>query len=561
MPFLSWTLSQACRQTKSIPGQLKNLYDRGCDASIPELENALEVVLERLDVLYVVIDAVDESSPRDDLLRLIATMVFDQRFQKVKILATSRPYLEIELVFSGISKSISMSNPWVTADIRQMVRSRLATSYRLKRWLHFHKDIEDTLVDRSAGMYAHVLTLQSQVPMLTSSTRFHWVECQIQAIERLRDISKLQSTLDSLPRDLAETYTRIIDEIPENAREFVRLVLIWVIGHREAPWISGQEGINADLLVSAVEHDLFGPGSYTAKEPRIFDVEYLRDLCACLLTFRPVPTTAPDSLEIEDEHPTPPMGGNDCTGYIVSTSHYSVVEFLQSSYIQNSQFPVSLFYLPPETIRPAFATSVLRQSLDATPHGTGTDWKTDREAYCLVLGCALDGRVEGQSEENDKIVNLLVQYLTPSNPHFCRFVGIQARIAVDIVAGNVYYLRDLPTRFFPTSTLESNNTRDDAAGCRKTAEALLTMLLLLSTCRNTSLMAECIGQLIQSSGRQAADLLQTKVSGSITRGGWTNPEDHGQFLYGTYEGKFEGTVREVVNRLDVLGDVLELAEF
>jgi len=87
---LSWTVSQACRQTNWIPRQLKGLYDRGCDASIPELENFLEIVLERFEVLYLVIDAVDESAPREDLLGLIATMALDKRFQKIKTLATSR---------------------------------------------------------------------------------------------------------------------------------------------------------------------------------------------------------------------------------------------------------------------------------------------------------------------------------------------------------------------------------------------------------------------------------------------------------------------------------------
>ncbi|KAK3385296.1 vegetative incompatibility protein het-e-1 [Podospora didyma] len=151
-PFLSWVLGQVCRQTRWVPRQLEDLYDRGWEASIPELENILEIVLERLDVLYIVIDAVDESCPREDLLGLIATMVLDKRFRKIRMLATSRPYYDIERLFSGISASISMSNTLVDADIRSFVHTKIAASRRLKRWRHLHAEIEEVLVKKAEGM-------------------------------------------------------------------------------------------------------------------------------------------------------------------------------------------------------------------------------------------------------------------------------------------------------------------------------------------------------------------------------------------------------------------------
>jgi hypothetical protein len=131
---------------------LKDLHDRGCEASIPELENVLETVLEKLDVFYLVIDAVDESNPRQDLLNLIATLAVDKRFQKVRILATSREHSDIERLFSGVSTSMSMSNPWANDDIRRFVHARLASSNRLRRWKHLHNGMEDALVSKAQGM-------------------------------------------------------------------------------------------------------------------------------------------------------------------------------------------------------------------------------------------------------------------------------------------------------------------------------------------------------------------------------------------------------------------------
>jgi hypothetical protein len=124
----------------------------GCDPSIPELENALESVLTKFKAFYIIIDAVDESSPRDDLLAVITTLAVDKRFYNLKILATSRLYPDIERMFLGVSMNISMSNSSVDVDIRRMVHSRLHTSRRLKRFSHLLDQVEDALVTGAHGM-------------------------------------------------------------------------------------------------------------------------------------------------------------------------------------------------------------------------------------------------------------------------------------------------------------------------------------------------------------------------------------------------------------------------
>lgn len=150
-PFLRWIVSQFCRQAQWIPKLLKELFDQGCNPSIAELENVLEAVLRRFHLCYVIIDAVDESSPREDLIRVIATITLDKRFPNLKILATSRKDLEIERVFRGISIAVSMSNPSVERDIREFVKSKLS-SRRMKRWEHLLGQIEDVLVAGAQGM-------------------------------------------------------------------------------------------------------------------------------------------------------------------------------------------------------------------------------------------------------------------------------------------------------------------------------------------------------------------------------------------------------------------------
>ncbi|KAF5962325.1 hypothetical protein FBULB1_14290 [Fusarium bulbicola] len=262
VPFLSWIISQVCRQISWIPPELKRLHGRGCEPTIADLEQTLGIIMHKVDSLYIVIDAVDESIPREELLSVIETITVDKRFEKIRILATSRQYFDIEQSLGEISESISMSNQMVDADIRRFVHARLRSSRRLKRWHERFDEIEEVLAAMAQGM-------------------FRWAECQIQAIERLRDQSKLQQLLSYRPEDLNETYVRIFEAIPEDVRPLVRCILTWVIGHSQANWIY-HVGVNAKLLLSAVTYEHFG--YETEGQDSIIDLGYLQEICGCLIT-------------------------------------------------------------------------------------------------------------------------------------------------------------------------------------------------------------------------------------------------------------------------------------
>jgi hypothetical protein len=73
----------------------------------------------------VILDAADESKPREDLLRVLRDLVTDVRFSKIRCLVTSRKYIDIEQSLEPISRSIPMSNALVEDDIRRLVHSVL----------------------------------------------------------------------------------------------------------------------------------------------------------------------------------------------------------------------------------------------------------------------------------------------------------------------------------------------------------------------------------------------------------------------------------------------------
>jgi len=152
-PFLRCIVSQLCRQTDFVPDVVQKLYRRAGEPDLVDLLTAIEAIIERCEVVYVIIDAVDESSPRDDLLKVIRDLATDSRLSKIQVLVTSREYVDIERTMEDISKSVPMSNPKVEEDIRLHVRSNLHSNHKFKRWSEdLLNEVEDAVSTGARGM-------------------------------------------------------------------------------------------------------------------------------------------------------------------------------------------------------------------------------------------------------------------------------------------------------------------------------------------------------------------------------------------------------------------------
>ena len=173
VPFLSWIASQLCRYLGRIPGIIADRHHLCKEVTITDLKLAIRTLLDDVDILYIVLDAVDESNPRDDLLSLIVDLATEEGFAKIRLLATSRDYIDIESSLQPVAVSITMSNPIVDADIRRYVRVVLQENRQLRRWPDaLKKEILEALVYGSKGMWVtdFVLDLQGaednqQVPV------------------------------------------------------------------------------------------------------------------------------------------------------------------------------------------------------------------------------------------------------------------------------------------------------------------------------------------------------------------------------------------------------------
>ena len=153
--FLRWVINQLCRQSANIPTEVHQLHRDGGQPSIASLLMALFAVLREFQRVYLVLDALDESTNRKDLLDVLIKISSDANFAKLRILATSRRELDIERALGDISIVISLThNQWVDDDIRLYVQNHLREDRKLSRWPEaLRTEIETSLVRGAKGMY------------------------------------------------------------------------------------------------------------------------------------------------------------------------------------------------------------------------------------------------------------------------------------------------------------------------------------------------------------------------------------------------------------------------
>ncbi len=152
VPFLEWIISQLCRASQDIPGILRALHKSGCEASTEELLNCLEAVLKAFTVAFVVIDAIEESIPRTELVRVLSVFASEPRFSKLRLAVTSREFPDIEAAFKTRFVSVSMSNGGVKDDIQNYVASTLQ-SVHYEDWDQPLKtEVADRVYKQARGM-------------------------------------------------------------------------------------------------------------------------------------------------------------------------------------------------------------------------------------------------------------------------------------------------------------------------------------------------------------------------------------------------------------------------
>jgi hypothetical protein len=153
-PLLRWTISQLCRQLNEIPNKLRSLLAAGTEPGYIDLLELLVMILKRFECVYVVIDALDESQSRDNILNLLHHLATDLSSDKLRILATSRQERDVQRTLAQLGGNISMSNDLVDEDIALFIESQLQSDRRLRFWPDsLKREVKQALIKGAKGMY------------------------------------------------------------------------------------------------------------------------------------------------------------------------------------------------------------------------------------------------------------------------------------------------------------------------------------------------------------------------------------------------------------------------
>ncbi|KAM3077406.1 hypothetical protein ACMFMG_006751 [Clarireedia jacksonii] len=293
-------ICQLLQQSIKIPSDLNTLYiscDNGQRQPSPNtLFKILQQMIEDFPQTYIVVDALDESAERKELMKIVKEMLGWQ-FQGLHILLTSRKEGDIMRTLErhiNQQNIIRIQTKEVDQDIQMYVHQRLSEDENLLKWRDdVRPRIESSLMEGAHGM-------------------FRWAACQLDVLGQCRTRKQLDKALSNLPPTLDETYNRILSAISSSDSDYAIRILRWLT-FSARPLSLGEVA-----EIAALDTD---------RSPAFDRDDVLEDpldvlsICSSLITV----TTADD------------LHGEPLPGPIVLLAHYSVKEYLVSERIRESK--------------------------------------------------------------------------------------------------------------------------------------------------------------------------------------------------------------------------------
>ena len=253
------------------------------------------------------------------------------------------------------------------------------------------------------------------------------------------DISIVRDALMNLPKDLDETYGRVLLLVPEEDQLFVQHALQWIRFFDE---ISNGQHISCCQLLQAVAKSTEGLGPNPSI--RYYDVEVLRELCGCLLT-----TTLHEDNEID-----PPKK--------IFFAHFTVQEYLDSD--RKSKSSSALALATRENLWQRFTQVLFEGALDVTSmvlwehdeqmrHAMETDFR----AFSLVFAFQSLQKVELFGRKS--LRGLAFDLLSPSKPHYQAMRSVLNHVLNEM---DLYGFMDMYTSFLLMTTWDEEKSHADA---------------------------------------------------------------------------------------------------
>ena len=148
---------QLSAQCPHIPTSLLLAYSRSQNGqnqlTVDDLKALLRQMLESFSSTYVLLDALDECTDREDLLEFIEVLM-GWNANDLHILATSRKENDIAISLESlVTCQLCIQSALVDPDIRVHILDKLSSDVKLKKWpVNVQKEIEHTLMRGAKGM-------------------------------------------------------------------------------------------------------------------------------------------------------------------------------------------------------------------------------------------------------------------------------------------------------------------------------------------------------------------------------------------------------------------------
>ncbi|KAL7754888.1 hypothetical protein ACKLNR_015228 [Fusarium oxysporum f. sp. zingiberi] len=235
------------------------------------LSACVDTMIQTAGKVFIIIDALDECTAREELLQWLKHLAS----RKAQLIVTGRPEVEFQSAIPrsfGKRNCVELDKNVINADIRSYIEATLEQKRDFvdkKLSPSILDDIRDKIGDGADGM-------------------FRWAACQLESLARCLSPAAIEIALMSLPRDLNETYCRMLENIPsEYRRDAIRLLQFLV--HTKRP-LTLPEAV--EVIATEINQESRG---FTAKR-RLFQAADILRYCPSLVIIAEV-TNYHETLE------------------------------------------------------------------------------------------------------------------------------------------------------------------------------------------------------------------------------------------------------------------------
>ncbi|KAK4889578.1 hypothetical protein LTR27_011656 [Elasticomyces elasticus] len=290
---------------KKEPGRsmLRQAYEESRQPGLNELQHILFASLASCDEAFLHFDGIDECLEGDDVRQNVLSGIeeLSERIPNARMLVTSRDIPDVRFLMEKLgAEQLSITVETADPDIEKYVSAQLSRDHKLSRLDPATKDlIRQTLAQKADGM-------------------FRWVYCQLQMLKNCKSSrpSSVKAALRGLPKDLDETYERMVNRTFGDDRKYAIRLLRW-LAYAESPL----------TLEQIAEAGIIDPTDYSTADG-VADTEdrgSWEDTLE-LLEGLVIPQGAYED-NAGDMHPGPRINKDTK----VRLAHFSVKEYLESS--------------------------------------------------------------------------------------------------------------------------------------------------------------------------------------------------------------------------------------